>query len=45
VVKGQAPEKVKPDVIDLKRQFTKVHYCFFEGEEAYDYPAFDGDLK
>ena len=45
VVKGQAPEKVKPDVIDFKRQFTKVHYCFFEGEEAYDYPAFDGDLK
>ena len=45
VVKGQAPETVKPDVIDLKRQFTKVHYCFFEGEEAYDYPAFDGDLK
>ncbi|MCJ7464127.1 MAG: serine hydroxymethyltransferase [Thermoplasmata archaeon] len=45
VVKGEAPEKVKPDVIDFKRQFTKVHYCFFEGEEAYDYPAFDGDLK
>ncbi len=45
VVKGQEPERVKPDVVDLKRQFTKVHYCFFEGEEAYDYPAFDGDLK
>jgi len=45
VVKGEAPEKVKPDVIELKRQFTKVHYCFFEGEEAYDYPVFDGDLK
>lgn len=45
VVKGEAPEKVKPDVVDFKRQFTKVHYCFFEGEEAYDYPAYDGDLK
>lgn len=45
VVKGQEPERVKPDVVDLKRQFTKVHYCFFEGEEAYDYPAFEGDLK
>ena len=45
VVKGQAPDKVKPDVIDLKRQFTKIHYCFFEGEEAYDYPTYDGDLK
>lgn len=45
VVKGELPERVKPDVIDFKRHFTKVHYCFFEGEEAYDYPAFDGDLK
>lgn len=45
VVKGEMPEKVKSDVVDFKRQFTKVHYCFFEGEEAYDYPAFDGDLK
>jgi glycine hydroxymethyltransferase len=45
VVKGQEPDKVKPDVVAFKRQFTKVHYCFFEGEEAYDYPAFDGDLK
>jgi len=44
VVKGEAPEKVKRDVVAFKRQFTKVHYCFFEGEEAYDYPAYDGDL-
>jgi len=44
VVKGEAPEKVKRDVVTFKRQFTKVHYCFFEGEEAYDYPAYDGDL-
>jgi len=44
VVKGESPEKVKPDVVNFKRQFTKVHYCYFEGEEAYDYPAYDGDL-
>ena len=44
VVKGESPAKVKPDVVNFKRQFTKVHYCFFEGEEAYDYPAYDGDL-
>ena len=44
VVKGEPPEKVKPDVVSLKRQFTKVHYCFFEGEEAYDYPSYDGNL-
>jgi len=44
VVKGEDPERVKPDVVALKRQFTKVHYCFFEGEEAYDYPAYDGEI-
>ena len=44
VAKGEAPEKVKVEVAALKRSFTKVHYCFFEGEEAYDYPSYDGDL-
>ena len=44
VVKDEPPEKVKEDVVRLKRQFTKVHYCFFEGEEAYDYPTYDGSL-
>lgn len=45
VVKGEPPEKVKADVIDLKRQYTRLHYCFFEGEEAYDYPTYDGNLR
>ena len=45
VVKGEDPEKVKEAVIPFKRQYTKLHYCFFEGEEAYEYPAYDGDLK
>lgn len=44
VVKGERPEDVKADVIEFKRQFTKVHYCYFEGEEGYDYPTFDGRL-
>jgi len=44
VARGEDPEKVKADVVELKRSFTKVHYCFFEGEEAYDYPSYDGDL-
>lgn len=44
VVKGEPPEKVKEDVVALKRQFTKLHYCFFEGEEAYEYPSYEGDL-
>jgi len=44
VARGEDPEKVKSDAVELKRSFTKVHYCFFEGEEAYDYPSHDGDL-
>ena len=44
VVKGESPDRVRPDVSSFKQQFTKVHYCFFEGEEAYDYPVYDGDL-
>jgi len=45
VVKEEPPEKVKPDVVELKRQYTKLHFCFFEGEEAYDYPTYDGNLS
>ncbi len=44
VVKGESPASVKKDVVELKKDFTKVHYCWFEGEEAYDYPSYDGDL-
>jgi glycine hydroxymethyltransferase len=44
VVKGEPPDSVRPDVVSLKRQFRKVHYCFFEGQDAYDYPSFDGSL-
>jgi glycine hydroxymethyltransferase len=45
VVKEEPAANVKPDVVALKRQFTKLHYCFFEGEEAYDYPTYDGNLS
>jgi len=45
VVKGEDPDRVKEAVIPFKRQFTKLHYCFFEGEEAYDYSTYDGDLS
>jgi len=44
VMKSRPPTEVKDSVVEFKRGFTKVHYCFFEGEEAYDYPAYDGDL-
>jgi len=44
VVKGEPPESVRKDVIEFKKDFTKVHYCWFEGEEAYDYPVYERDL-
>jgi glycine hydroxymethyltransferase len=44
VAKGEAAPSVAEDVRAFKRDFTKTHYCFFEGEEAYDYPAFVDDL-
>ena len=44
-VSGAAPvESIRESVREFKSGFTKVHYCFFEGEEAYDYPSYDGDL-
>ena len=29
-------EKVKQDVIKLKSDFNKIHYCFHEGHPAYE---------
>ncbi len=37
VSKKEKPEEVKKDVIELKKEFTKVQYCIGEGTEAYDY--------
>ena len=44
VVKGQPPSDVVDDVRAFKSGYTKLHYCYFEGEEAYDYPSYDGPL-
>ena len=35
VAKKEAPLKVKEDVKLLKKDFTKIRFCFNEGEEAY----------
>ncbi|MCP8309857.1 MAG: hypothetical protein H3Z54_14425 [archaeon] len=37
VVKGEDPERVKKDVIDFRKNFNKVHYCFDSLREAYEY--------
>jgi glycine hydroxymethyltransferase len=34
-VKKEAPEKVKADVKELKKHFTKVQFCYAAGTEAY----------
>lgn len=44
IVKGEQPSSIVEDVRAFKRDFTKVHYCFHEGEEAYDYPPMAGEL-
>ena len=37
VMKKEDPQKVKKDVIALKKGFAKIQYCFNEGEPAYEY--------
>jgi glycine hydroxymethyltransferase len=37
VIKGENPERVKKDVIDFRKKFRKVHYCFNSVREAYEY--------
>jgi glycine hydroxymethyltransferase len=37
VVKKESPDKVKKDVWELKKDFTKVRFCLNEGAEAYKY--------
>jgi len=44
IVKEEDPAKVRDDVVALKRRFTKVRYCFLEGEEGYEYPSRHPDL-
>ncbi|MCL2608198.1 MAG: serine hydroxymethyltransferase [Methanomassiliicoccaceae archaeon] len=37
VAKKEDPQKVKEDVKALKKNFTKIQWCFNAGEEAYGY--------
>lgn len=43
VVRHKDPENVKADVLELKRNFNKVKYCFGE-HEAYSYVKVLGDM-
>jgi glycine hydroxymethyltransferase len=37
VIDKESPDQVKQDVAELRRDFQKVHYCFEDTVEAYEY--------
>jgi len=37
VIDKQDPKKVKPDVVEFRKDFQKVHYCFESAKKAYEY--------
>ena len=37
VINKEPPEKVKQDVIEFRKEYQKVHYCFESAKEAYKY--------
>lgn len=39
VLNGEAPEKVKKDVVDFKNDYQEVEYCFSHELGAYEFPA------
>jgi glycine hydroxymethyltransferase len=36
IVDKESTDKVKRDVIQLKKDFCTIHYCFNEGHPAYE---------
>jgi glycine hydroxymethyltransferase len=39
VLNGEAPEKVKKDVVEFKNDYQEVEYCFSHELGAYEFPA------
>ena len=39
VLNGEAPEKVKKDVVEFKKDYQEVEYCFSHELGAYQFPA------
>jgi len=37
VIDKEPPEKVKADVVEFRKNYQKVHYCFENATEAYKY--------
>lgn len=40
IIDGEKPEKIREEVIEFKRQYQKVHYCFTQEFGAYEFPGF-----
>ncbi|HID71328.1 MAG TPA: serine hydroxymethyltransferase, partial [Thermoplasmata archaeon] len=38
LIDKEKPEKVREDVIEFKKDFKTIHYCFKEGSKAYEFP-------
>jgi len=37
VIEKQDPKKVKQDVVEFRKNFQKIHYCFESAKNAYEY--------
>jgi len=37
IVDKESPDKVRPDVVEFKKDFQKVLFCFHEGKNPYEY--------
>jgi glycine hydroxymethyltransferase len=37
IIKGEDPKKVKGEVAEFRKSFTKIHYAFETNRDAYEY--------
>ncbi len=40
IMDKEKPEKIREEVIQFRREYQKVHYCFTHELEAYEFPSF-----
>jgi len=37
LIDREEPSKVKKDVMEFKKNYRKIHYCFYEGGNPYEF--------
>lgn len=37
LIKRENPAKVREDVVSFKKNYRKIHYCFYEGKDPYEF--------